>query len=119
MEEKLIAVLESFGYPVRRQGSLAENEDYPNDFFTFWNGDSYDTSRYDGKTCGIAWDFDVNFYSNNPAHTYSVLESARKELKEQGFLISGKGYDVPSDVITHTGRGMQVEYFEYDKKGEL
>lgn len=119
MEEKLITVLESFGYPVWRQGSQAENETYPDDFFTFWNVDSYDTSQYDGKTCGIRWDFDVNFYSTNPTRTYCVLESARKKLKAQGFVISGRGYDVPSDVITHTGRGMQVEYLEYDQKGEL
>lgn len=119
MEEKLIEVLESFGYPVRRQGSLAEDEAYPDDFFTFWNADSYDTSQYDGKTCGVGWEFDVNFYSNDPARTYAVLESARKELKKQGFVISGKGYDVPSDVITHTGRGMCVEYLEFNQKGEL
>ncbi len=85
MEDKLIEILESYGYPVRRQGSLAENEEYPDDFFTFWNADSYDSSRYDGKTCGIVWDFDVNFYSSNPAHTYFVLESARKKLKSRGF----------------------------------
>ena len=29
MEDKLIEILESYGYPVRRQGSLAENEEYP------------------------------------------------------------------------------------------
>lgn len=119
MEDKLIETLGSYGYPVRRQGSLAEDENYPDDFFTFWNADSYDSARYDGKTCGVVWDFDVNFYSNNPAHTYFVLESARKKLKSQGFLISGKGYDVPSDVATHTGRGMRAEYLEYDREGEL
>lgn len=119
MEDKLIDILGSYGYPVRRQGSLADDEDYPDSFFTFWNADSYDTAKYDGKTCGIGWDFDVNFYSDDPEKTYSVLGSARKELKRQGFIISGKGYDVPSDVDTYTGRGMRVEYLEFDKKGEL
>lgn len=119
MEDKLIEILQTFGYPVRRQGSLGENEEYPDNFFTFWNADSYDTAQYDGKTCGVGWDFDVNFYSNDPANAYRVLEAAREELKKQGFILSGKGYDVPSGVITHVGRGMEVEYLEFDQKGDL
>ena len=119
MEDRLIEILSFFGYPVRRQGSFAEDEDYPDSFFTFWNVDTYDTSRYDGKTCGVGWEFDVNFYSADPARTYRVLEAARERLKQEGFTISGKGYDVPSDVDTHTGRGMCVEYLEFDQKGEL
>ena len=37
MEDNLIELLATFGYPVLRQGSLAENEQYPPTFFTFWN----------------------------------------------------------------------------------
>lgn len=119
MEDKLIEILESFGYPVRRQGSMEEDESYPDDFFTFWNADSYDASRYDGKTCAIKWEFDVNFYSIDPARAYSVLEEARKRLKRVGFIVTGRGYDAPSDEITHVGRGMEAEYLEFDQKGEL
>ena len=39
MEELLVQTLESFGYPVRRQGSLGAQEQYPDHFFTFWNND--------------------------------------------------------------------------------
>lgn len=36
MEDKLIELLESFGYPVFLQGSLGSGDDYPSSFFTFW-----------------------------------------------------------------------------------
>ena len=40
MEDKLIEILEAFGVPVFLQGSLADDEPYPDSFFTFWNDDS-------------------------------------------------------------------------------
>lgn len=112
MEDNLIEILENFGYPVFRQGSLTENEPYPNSFFTFWNVGSPDHAYYDNNDYGTAWDFDVNFYSNDPALTYSVLLEARKALKENNWIVPSKGYDVPSDEPTHTGRGMTALYLE-------
>lgn len=112
MEDELIEVLITFGFSVRRQGSLAENEDYPESFFTFWNNNSTDHAHYDNTEHGTEWDFDVNFYSTDPFQTYRVLADARQRLKERGFIISGKGYDVASDEVTHIGRGMNVLYLQ-------
>ena len=112
LEDKLIELLNSFGYPVRRQGSLIESEEYPNYFFTFWNNDSYDRSHYSNDASGVVYDFDVNFYSINPNMTYSILDEARILLKENGAIITGRGYDVASDEITHTGRGMRVLFIK-------
>ena len=114
MEDFLIEILESFGYPVYRQGSLTKKE-YPDHFFTFWNSDTPDHSHYDNQTYGYEWSFMVNFYSIDPALTYSSLESARLLLKQNGWTIPGKGYDVASDEPTHTGRGMTALYLETDK----
>lgn len=112
MEELLIQTLESFGYPVRRQGALGVQEQYPDHFFTFWNNNSYDDSFYDDGEFKTVWDFDVNFYSIDPAITYKVLERAQAALKEKGFIMSGQGHDVASDEITHTGRGINVYKIE-------
>ena len=108
MKELLIKTLEVFGYPVYLQGTLSKDEPYPDSFFTFWNNDSYDGNHYDNTPVGYVWDFDVNFYSTDPALVNSKLIEAKTKLKQQGFIVSGKGYDVASDEPTHTGRGINV-----------
>lgn len=108
MKDLLIKILESFGYPVFLQGTLSKDEPYPESFFTFWNNDSYDGSHYDNDTVNYIWDFDVNFYSTDPALVNSKLIEAKTKLKQQGFIVPGKGYDVASDEPTHTGRGINV-----------
>lgn len=113
MEDLLIEILESFGYPVKLQGSLLENEPYPDHFFTFWNNDSYGESHYDNDEKSITYDYDVNFYSNDPERVYSVLRDAKKKLKQNNFIVSGDGYSVMSDESTHTGRGMNVKYLKF------
>ena len=40
LEDLLIEILESFGYPVMLQGSMLPDDKYPNHFFTFWNNSS-------------------------------------------------------------------------------
>lgn len=113
MEDDLIQILETLGYPVIRQGSLSPDEEYPDSFFTFWNNDSPDHAHYDNAEYGTEWDFDVNFYSTDPEKTYRVLAYARIKLKQNKWIIPGKGYDVASDEVTHTGRGMRAFYLEF------
>jgi len=108
MKDLLIETLESFRYPVIQQGTLSKDDPYPDSFFTFWNNDSYDGNHYDNDTVSYVWDFDVNFYSTDPALVNSKLIEAKAKLKQQGFIVSGKGYDVASDEPTHTGRGINV-----------
>lgn len=112
MEDNLIKVLSWFGYPVYRQGSMSNDEDYPETFFTFWNNDSPDHAHYDNAEYGTEWDFDVNVYSSNPELTYSVLANARVALKAAGWIVPSKGYDVASDEATHTGRGLNAIYLQ-------
>lgn len=112
MEDTLISLLSTLGYPVIRQGSLPPNTAYPDTFLTFWNSSEDGESFYDNQTASAAHDFDVNVYSNNPTTAYSVLESARALLKSNGWIITSRGFDVPSDEITHIGRGFTVAYLE-------
>jgi len=108
MKALLISILESFGYPVFQQGSLTEEEPYPESFFTFWNNSSNDGSHYDNDAINFVWSFDVNFYSVDPNLVNTMLVEARTVLRANGFVVSGKGYDLASDEPTHTGRGINV-----------
>lgn len=114
MEDNLISILNSFGYPVYRQGSMSDDETYPPTFFTFWNSDSPDHSHYDNSDYGTEWNFNIYVYSNNPELTYSLLAEAREALKAAGWICQGKGYDVQSDEETHTGRGLEVIYLQFN-----
>lgn len=108
MEDALIALLSTFGYKVIRQGSLAEGVPYPDTFFTFWNRSEDDISFYSNESVAVAHSFDVNVYSTDPSLTYSLLDQARSLLKQNGWTITTRGFDVRSDEITHTGRGFEV-----------
>ena len=112
MEDFLIEILSTFGYPVRRQGSFLEDEAYPESFFTFWNNASNAESIYDNKENAILHEYDVNFYSTDIEKVYDVLRKAKKKLRQNGFDVWGDGYDVASDEDTHSGRGLNVSYFE-------
>ena len=108
MEDLLIEILESFGYPVMLQGSMPPEEDYPDHFFTFWNNSSSSGSFYDNQEHSIRYDYSVNFYSIDPAVVYSKLREAKAELKKHGFIVSGDGHSVASDEPTHDGRGINA-----------
>lgn len=112
MEDILIELLESFGYPVIRQGSLSQNDDYDPTFFTFWNNGEHEQSAYDNLTASVIYDFEVNVYADDPTTVYDLLKQARTLLKSKGWIIVDRGYDVASDVDTHTGRGMNVIFLK-------
>ena len=112
MKDLLIRTLEQFGYPVIQQGSLNEDEQYPETFFTFWNNSTDENSHYDNKPNNYVWDFDLNVYSSNPETVNSLLLEAKEKLIEVGFIVNGKGHDVASDESTHTGRGINVQIIE-------
>ncbi len=115
MEDILINLLKTFNVPVIRQGSLAPDQAYPDTFFTFWNNDESEHSAYDNETANVDYDFDVNIYSTNPDTAYSLLKQARELLKQNGWIIATRGYDVSSDEITHVGRGMEILYLNTKK----
>lgn len=112
MEDALITILESFNYPVFRQGSMSDDDAYPETFITFWNNDSPDHSHYDNDEYGTEWDFNVYVYSSDPSRTYSLLDEIRAELKTNGWIPTSKGFDVASDEPTHAGRGIECLYLQ-------
>lgn len=110
MEDLLISVLETLGYPVKLQGSLLSDESYPDSFFTYWNDSADGDSFYSNDEGAILWSYSLNFYSNDPLLVNTKLVEAKRLLRNAGFIVSGAGYDVPSDEATHTGRGISLLY---------
>lgn len=115
MVDSLIEILETLDYPVYRQGSMSNDESYPETFITFWNSESPDHSHYDNTDYGTEWVFNVYVYSADPEITYSALADIRTALKGAGWVVPSSGYDVQSDIKTHTGRGLEVAYLEIEE----
>lgn len=114
MKKELFSVLETFGYPVFLQGTLNEDDAYPDSFITYWTDDSEDISHYDDDTTSYAWYFSVTFYSNAPAEEMQIkAEEIRQALKKAGFMPQGKGMDAISDEPTHTAWQMDFIKIEY------
>ena len=105
----------NFSYPVILQGSLSTEDEYPENFFTFWNNSTSDEAFFDNEETQTIWDFDLNFYSKDPDLVNSVLLEAKQLLKAVGFIPDGSGYDVLSDEPEYTGRGINLLFI--NRKG--
>lgn len=116
--DKLISVLGPIvSNKVYRQGSFSENDEYPKLFITFWENESDDKSHYDNKlVLGYRHSFDVNVYGSDADEVYDTLEQAKTLLENNGFLVDGKGIDVPSDEPSFIGRHIDVIYLDYKKE---
>ena len=104
--------LAGFGLPIYLQGSMADDEPYPDAFYTYYNNDSTGTRYYDDTENAVVWDFDVNAYATNPDTAQQMLMDARNALRAIGYICAGAGYDIISDEPTHTGRGINAIYVE-------
>lgn len=103
---------DEYDLPVIQQGSMSMDDEYPESFFTFWNNTTTDAAFYDDTETETIWDFDLNFYSDNPTSVNTMLLEAKTLLKGVGFIVDGSGYDVMSDEKTHTGRGINLLFIE-------
>lgn len=114
IEDDLIEVLETFGYPVDRQGSYQQGQAYPDTFITFWT-DTEDGSHFDNFAATTIWHFDVNVYSTNPDTVIRTILAAKAALENKGFITNGKGSDAASDYASHTGKMLDVWFMERNK----
>ncbi len=112
MKNKLVNALEPLGFPVYLQGAIAEDEPYPDSFFTFWNSYADGRAIYDNEDHATEWEFVLAFYSTDPDLVNTVLLDAKRLLKSNSFSVFGRGYDLKSDEPTHTGRGILVRKYE-------
>ena len=112
MEDALLTILDSFGYPVYRQGSMSDKAAYPETLITYWNNNSPDHSYYDDTDYGTDWSFNVYVYSSAASKVYSLIADIRTALKTAGWIVPSKGFDADSDEETHIGKGIECFYLD-------
>lgn len=114
MKQLLLNILETIcPNKVFLQGTLNPDEAYPESFITFWVDYTRDNSHYNDNVNSIVWSFSVIFYSSDPALVNTKPEEIREALKEAGFIPQGRGSDIMSDRISHTGWAMDFLYTEF------
>lgn len=120
MWSKLEEVFEEMELPYFRQGSLEGSEEFPSDFFTFWNNDTPEDGFYDNVAHSAVWYWYVYFYTNQPENLYTKIEQFIKLAKEKGFVVEGKGRDIASGEPDYLGRYVRIKYVEkYNSQEEL
>lgn len=111
MREKLINLLESFGYPVHLQGSLLSVDDYPDSFFTFWNFQNDGDLFYDNESYASDFGYWIYFYSSDPELIEDKINEVKAVLKKNKFIVQGP-IDARSDIKSHTGKMLTIFYKE-------
>lgn len=112
MWTKLEEVFEKTGLEYSRQGSYGEDDEYPESFFTFWNFDTPEEGFYDDKANRSVWYWQVYYYTKDPATLYSKMDEFIRLAKEVGFVVEGRGQDIPSDRPDYPGRMITIKYME-------
>jgi hypothetical protein len=113
MKQKLIDILEKHcPNNAYLQGTMNPEEEYPEDFVTFWTPSTDDAAHYDNKTAAVDWYFSVIYYSSDPMQVNTKSFEIAADLKAAGFVQLGKGNDILSDEPTYTGWAMDFVYTE-------
>lgn len=107
MKELLISILENFCPDnVYLQGTLNENEAFPQKFVTFFVTDTEGLEHFDNALAATAWNFAVIFYSDDPNEVNTIPAQISAALKAAGFIPQGKGRDIASNKAGFTGWAM-------------
>lgn len=112
MWSKLEEVFEKLELDYSRQGSYAEDAEYPNSFFTFWNFDTPEGGFFDNKANRAVWFWQVYYYTNDASTLYSEMQKFIRLAKDAGFIVEGKGTDIASDRPDYFGRMITIKYLE-------
>ena len=108
IKEKIIDVLGAFNLPLYLQGTMAENEPYPERFLTFFVHSADDESFFDDEATQEVYGVAIMYYDADPERVETFPKNELiPELKEAGFIKTGNGIDVLSDEPTHTGKAFE------------
>lgn len=112
MWSKLQSVFDFLALPYYRQGSLADGDETPEAYYTFWNRDTTDLSHYDNESHRVEWTWEVWSFTDNADDIYSMMDNFIAAAKYNGFIIIGKGKDIATSVPTVFGREITIKYIE-------
>lgn len=113
MKQILIDILEKFcPNNVFLQGSMNPDEEYPQEFVTFFVNYTENLAHYDNAARICGWHFAVIYYSDDPQLVNTKPFEIAAALKAAGFVQQGKGSDIISDEPSHTGWAMDFIYPE-------
>ena len=113
--EKAYNTASYFNYPVFLQGSLGEDDKYPDTFITYWVPNSEDIAHYNNLTHTVDWDISIMFYTNDTKLLNTVPEEILAYFRSEGFIPQGKGNLIASDEPTHVGFVIDFKYIEIQK----
>lgn len=98
MENKLYEILSNLEldqeYNVILQGSLDDEEEFPNNFFTYWNWDNARDGFYDNKHTRNLMGYQIDAYSTDRQFLNEMMEKAIEALETNGFIIDDDAVDV-------------------------
>lgn len=112
MKNLLIETLEALGYDVSLQGTRPEDEPDPESYITFETVGSPEQDFFDGEPLGTRWEYNVFFYTSNPALMSTEPQRIYNALKKAGFIPQGKGFDIPCDNKNYTGWANTYHYLQ-------
>lgn len=110
--EKLVKKIKELGYKIILQGTMGENEKYPEDgFFTYFY-DVSDEMYLDDNYSYTNWSFDLNYYTKDMKEAFDTHDLIRNELIKEGFTLESRPRLVPSDEPDYVGTTANVRYRE-------
>ncbi len=112
MWSKLQEVFDYLALPYYRQGSLADGEETPDAYYTFWNTASADLSHYDNNAHRVEWTWQVWSFTDNADDIYVIMENLINAATEAGFIAIGKGKDIATVSPTLYGREITLKFIE-------
>lgn len=111
IKQYLVDILSSSGYEVYKQGTMLDTNTYPDSFYTYYNIDSEEL-YYDDESYAIVRHFTICFYTNDIKILQKEVDSMRKILKNNRFIVSADEDISPSDK-SHYGLGF-IAIYQYN-----
>lgn len=115
IRDKITEVLDGFKLPYFLQGTLADDEPYPESFITFLVYQAENDGNFDDEPTRQNYYISVMYYDSDPdkVETYP-RQTILPAMKEAGFIPEGVGTDVLSDEPTHTGKALDFVFIDND-----